>query len=225
MQCQLNFTASSPSMEDNLIIQHTNLPSGHMSLPCNFTAPPPDTSMSESPMMSKKSSTQPALKLYPVLRGLGLAPISDVDLTKIHTQLSHCGAHTLGNLLRAWRTIVDREQIKRILGNCTCGGNLNRTDHPELTGRTSEFCGDVIGVDVVYPSVDTTETRKDMRCENFPALLIADRMSRCAICSLLKDLRAVTLNSTLMNDWIRPLGKPSRIIADIGSPGMTGREW
>ena len=39
------------------------------------------------------------------------------------------------------------------------------------------------------------------------------------------DVRSATLINTLVNDWIRPLGKPRRIILDHGSPGMYGGEW
>ena len=46
-----------------------------------------------------------------------------------------------------------------------------------------------------------------------------------AIFSLVKDFRAANLTSELMNDSIRPLGKPRMIIADNGPPGMTGQEW
>ena len=28
-----------------------------------------------------------------------------------------------------------------------------------------------------------------------------------------------------MNDWVRPLGKPRRIISDNGPPGVKGKEW
>ena len=129
------------------------------------------------------------------------------------------------NLLRAGRRIVDPEQIRRISGKCTCRGDANRITPPKLTGRTSEFCGEVIGIDVVYPFVYTAETRKDILGGSYPALLIADCLSRFAICSSIRDLREATLTSTLVSDWIRPLGKPRRIISDNGPPGMTGIEW
>ena len=48
----------------------------------------------------KNPNLSTALKLYPVLEELGLAPMADADLTKVRPHLSLCGAHTLGNLLR-----------------------------------------------------------------------------------------------------------------------------
>lgn len=50
-------------------------------------------------------------------------------------------------------------------------------------------------------------------------------MARFAICSLIVDCKAVTLINILVNDWIRQLGKPRRIIMDNGSPGMFGTDW
>ena len=61
--------------------------------------------------------------------------------------------------------------------------------------------------------------------ENFLALLIVDCMTRFAICTLISDIKALTLVNVILNDWIRPLGKPRRIVMDAGSPGMYGTEW
>ena len=43
--------------------------------------------------------------------------------------------------------------------------------------------------------------------------------------ALFPNVRDDTITGTLLNDWIRPLGEPRRIIADQWSLGMTGVEW
>ena len=75
------------------------------------------------------------------------------------------------------------------------------------------------------PFVDTTETRKEIRGKNFQALHMVDCLSRFAIFPLINDFREATMAGALMNDLIRPLGKPRRIIPDNGPPGMRGQEW
>ena len=77
--------------------------------------------------------------------------MSDADLARVHLQLPHCGAQTSGNLLRDGRRIVDHEQFKRALGKFTCRGAADRIGPSEFTGRASEFFGEVIGIDGVYP--------------------------------------------------------------------------
>ena len=57
------------------------------------------------------------------------------------------------------------------------------------------------------------------------ALLIVDCLTRFSICSLVPDAKAITLISTILNDWVRPLGKPRRIIMGNGSPRTFGTEW
>ena len=128
----------------------------------------------------------------------------------------------MGNLLRSVHLVVNNEQTDRILSKCVRKGTMGRITPSKLTGRTSEFCGDVIGVEAVYHFVGT---RTGIGGKQFQALLIADCLSRYSICSIIKDFRAVTHTPALMNDWIRPLGKHKRTISDNGPPEMTGRGW
>ena len=84
------------------------------------------------------------------------------------------------------------------------------------------FCGDIFGIDFVYPFVGKRAGINGIR---FPAPLIVDGLPRFAICALIQDCRAVTITGTLLNDRVRPLGKPRRITPDNGPPGMVGLEW
>ena len=94
-QGQLNFTTSVLSIEDNVAIQLTNLPSGHHNLPGTFNS----HALSQSQSMTSESLTNPcsypALKLYPLLKELWLTPMSAAGLNEVHLQHSHCGSHTL----------------------------------------------------------------------------------------------------------------------------------
>ena len=184
-QGQLDFSTSNLTIGDNVSIPPANLPIGQMGLPGTFKL-----MVNETPAHPTSGKVEPAtsMKLCPVSGELCLTSISDSDLAKVHIHLSRCGAHTLENLLRTGHRIVDPEQIRRILDKCTCRGTVGRITHSKLTGRTSELCGEVVGIDVVYPFVDTAETRNDIRGGNFQANLIVGCLSRFAICTPIKDL-------------------------------------
>lgn len=96
---------------------------------------------------------------------------------------------------------------------CVCKGAVNRITPPRLHGWTSKFCGEVIGIDAAYPFVDT---RNGISGKQFPELLVVSWLSRFAICSVVKDFRAVAPTSTLLNDWIRPIGIPWESLRAMG---------
>ena len=180
----MSFVASILSIEDNVAIQLINLPSGHLSLPGTFISPDSNDAVQKTLDLPKDSRSPTALQLYPALKGLGLAHISDADLTKVHLLLSHCGAHTMWNFLRDGQRIVDREQIENIVGEFACRGAANRITPPELTRWTSEFCGEVIGVDTVYP-FSTLQKLGKISDGEFPGA--ANFGFLVAICKLFRD--------------------------------------
>ena len=170
----------------------------------------------------RRNNVAGAHKLYPVLQDHGLIPMTDAEIEKVHLHLSRCSAFTLKSLLKEGHRVVDDPQIQRVLAGCTCRGAVNRITPPKLTGWSSKFRGEIIGIDAAYPFVGT---RQGKNGRLLPTLLIVDCLSRFSICAMLANVRAETVTGVLLNDWIRPLGKPRRIIADQGSPGMTRVEW
>ena len=124
---------------------------------------------------------------------------------------------------------VDLAQIRRVLRKCTCRGVANRVTPPKLSGWVARFNGEIIGIDVIHPFVDIKRRRfghnEGVCGKNPTALLISDCMSRFAVCSLVTDCKAATLIAVVLDDWVRTLGKPRRVIMDNGPPGMFGTKW
>ena len=56
------------------------------------------------------------------------------------------------------------------------------------------------------------------------ALPIVGCVTRISICPLIVDCKAGTLINIPVNDWVRELGKPRRIIMDNGAPGIFGAD-
>ena len=106
---------------------------------------------------------------------------------------------------------------------------VNRSTPPKISSWVARFNGEIIGVDVVRPFVDTKRRRfghnDGVAGKNLTALLIVDCMARFDARFLVADCKTLTLITALLNDWIRTLGKPRRIIMDNGPPGMFGTEW
>ena len=217
LQGKLDFARATLTIEDHITVQLKNLPIGHLSIPGNPLPSPQYTDTFQPTYESTLSR-----RLHPVSQDQGLISTTDEEILKVHLHLAHCSAFALQNLLKDGHRQVDNEQIKRVLDGCNCKGVAHRITPPKLTGRSSKFCGEIIGMDVVYPF---TGTRNGVIGNLFPALLVIDCLSRFAICTLLPNVKAGTLTGVLLNDWIRPIGKPRRIICDNGPPGMTGAEW
>ena len=99
--------------------------------------------------------------------------------------------------------------------------------HPNLRVGHQNYVGDssVLTGYILLSTLPQREKTKRHSRANSPARLNADCLSLYAICSSIKDFWAAALTSTLMNNWIRPLGKHRRIISDNGPPCATGREW
>ena len=52
-----------------------------------------------------------------------------------------------------------------------------------------------------------------------------DGLSRFVNCSLLSRLSGECVVQTFINDWVRTLGKPRRILLDNGGPGFKNQSW
>ena len=103
MKGRLNLNTPSLTIGDNVTIQQANLPSGLFGLPGPFKLVAEETSQPSATLNDEPATSS---ELYPVLKEQCLTPISDDDFNKVHQRLSHCGARTLGNLLRAWAGLL-----------------------------------------------------------------------------------------------------------------------
>ena len=81
---QLGFTIPILPIEENVIIQLTNLPSGHVGRRGAFVPPSSEILTSNVPEHRQliQASAQTALKLYPYLKDHGVTPSSDVGWAK-----------------------------------------------------------------------------------------------------------------------------------------------
>ena len=110
---------------------------------------------------------------------------------------------------------------------------------PAITSWQYKYNGEVIGIDIVYPfrdwdihinrrthqSVPRVKATEETKEKTPAALLMVDALTRFVNCSILPKVTAEEVANTFVNDWVRCLGKPRRIILDHGGPGFTGREW
>ena len=216
MKGRIDFVRSLLQIEHWANIRLINLPSGHIALPAQPSRP---EDVARAPLAKVGTLNG---KAYVAHEEWGLTPISDEELKKVHLRLSRCSEFTLRNLLKAGHSVLDPEQITRIMRSCTRKGAVGRAKPPKVSGRMGKFNGGIMGIDLVYPFVGV---REGATGRNYAALLIVDCLSRFALCSLIEDVRAATLINIPIDDWIRPLGKPRMIIMDHGPPGMFGGEW
>ena len=142
-------------------------------------------------------------------------------MRKVHLCVSRCSIHSPKSILRAGHRAVNEEPPKRAIDGCICNGISHRVARPKLTGWSSKFGGEIIGIDVTYPFAGV---RSGIPGKLLHAL-IAECLSRFAICPLAKDTKADALTTTLLSDRIPPIGEPRGIIPDNVPPGMIGVEW
>ena len=223
MKGTLDFSKATLCILNGLTIHLKNLASGHISLPAV-----PQGEVAPQYRVDESSQSWP-ISVFTVGNTNELIPVTDAELEKIHKHLAHCSEFTITNLLKAGMRVVDPIQIGRVLQKCSCHGLVNRITPPKISSWIARFNGEIIGIDVVHPFMDIKRRRfghnEGVTGKNLTALLVVDCMTRFAVCSLVTDCKPSTLITVLLNDWIRTLGKPRRIIMDNGSPGMFGTEW
>ena len=206
-QGQLGYDRSPLTVGKKVVARLANLPIGLLRLP-GFP--------SQSPAIWRESSrSKKELKPYPSLQDRGLVSMSDAEVLNPHLHLSRCSAFDSENLLRAGRRLVGGDQARRVLGNFFCNGISHRVTPPRLTGSSSKFSGQIIELGVAYPSAGE---REGMSGKRFSALLMVGCLARFPIPPIAQGCRSATLTGALLNDRIRPLGKPRCIIAENGPP-------
>lgn len=89
-------------------------------------------------------------------------------------------------------------------------------------------------MDIRYPFV-RVDIERQVEAKNYrarthfhsrlAALIMVFALTRFAGFSLLPNLTGDCAAVTFLNDWVRYMGKPGRLISDIGCPGFTGAAW
>lgn len=104
----------------------------------------------------------------------------------------------------------------------TCTDNASRITHPKISPWVAKFNGEIVGVDIAYPFAGV---RPQAPVRKIIAPEMASCLSRYCVCSVLPDLLAGTVTSTVMDDWVRQIGNPKRIVLDFGTRGPYGHAW
>ena len=214
MRCRLDFQHSALEIDNDLIIYLKHLPIGHISIPA---LPPRHVRYAQNGRKSLEYMGN-----YPTNVPPSLQPIAYAQVLKIHRHLSRCSGFAMANMLKASSRTVGEAQIRRVIRGCLCKGVVGRITPPKIPGWMERFNGEIVGIDVLL-SICWGDGRN--HGVNYLSLLMVDCVTRFAICSLVVDTKAATLISILLNDWIRPLGNPWRIITDAWPTGMIGTDW
>ena len=86
----------------------------------------------------------------------------------------------------------------------------------------SKYNGEVVAVDICYPCLDA---HPDVNGGKSPSLIMIGSLSRYANCSLMPQISGKCALDDFLNDCVRPLGKPRRILMDNGCPGLKNHLW
>ena len=112
-----------------------------------------------------------------------------------------------------------RKRIGDLFDKCTCSPNANRITPPEISSRIAKFNGEIVGIDVIYPS---SNCKRNVDGRKITALMMICCLSRFCACAIQHSLNWGDVSATFVNDWVRAVGNPGGIIMDRGSPGMLG---
>ena len=86
----------------------------------------------------------------------------------------------------------------------------------------SKYNGEVVAIDICYPFLDA---HPDVNGGKSPALILIDSLSSYVNCSPMPQISGKCVLDAFLNDWVRPLGKPRRILLDNGCPGFKNHLW
>ena len=208
----LDFRESTLWVHNQLKIQLTHTPSGHLMLPgARITQ---DNHRSDSILGNQ------------VYIGSSIdvprTSISKEELRKIHLHLGHCSQDTITTMLRAAHLHVPSEMITELYKSCKCQIGVHRMTPPNVSSWITKYNGEIIALDVCYPFV---EAHPEINGGKSPALIVVDSLSRYINCSLLKRVTGDCILETLLNDWVRTLGKPRKILTDHHGPGFRSKIW
>ena len=152
-------------------------------------------------------------------------PVESLDLAelkRIHLQLWHCSENTSKTVLKSAQMHGDPALIQKLFTDCKCQVAAQRITSPTVACWLSKYNGEIIALEIIFHSMIAGGEKVS---KEFPALFTIDSLSRFINCSLLISRTAEHCGQTFLNDCVRTIGKPRRIITDAGGPTLTGAFW
>ena len=146
--------------------------------------------------------------------------LSEEEVEKNHAQLRHCSGNTLPATIRAAKMHFDLAAMQKMLTKCGRQTAVQRITLPPVASWMGKYNGDAIALDIICPFADCFEERI---AEEFPSLFTIGSLSRFINCSLLIARASARAGQLFLEEWVRNLGKPRRIIADKGGTALSGK--
>ena len=210
--------------------------SGHLLLPGRVESrrkPSEDifAGTSESQTERESNSNEPEQQN---VDGNGDVDLDAKQLCKLHRQMGHCSKASLLKLLKTSKRKFLQSHLDQVYNKCKCQHTVDRITPPLVSSIMARRAGEIVAVDICYPFARIDVERQEEihhydagtnYHSRLAALIMVCALTRFTVCSLLSNLSADCVAVTFVNDWVRFLGKPRRIISDRGGPGFTGNAW
>ena len=114
-------------------------------------------------------------------------------------------------------------KIAQLYRECNCQSGVRRLAPPNGPCGIAKYNGEVVAVDSCYPFADAH--KEITNGGKFPALIMVDSLRRYVNCSSIPKVSVEYAEDAFLNDWVRPLGKPRRVLMDQGRPGFRSGSW
>ena len=114
-------------------------------------------------------------------------------------------------------------KITQLYRDCNCQAGVHRVPPPNVSCWVAKYNGEVVSVDTFYPFA---EPHKEIAIGGkLPALITVGSLPRYVNCSLIPKVTGEHVPAAFLNDWVRPLGKPRRVLMGQGGPGFRSGAW
>ena len=167
----------------------------------------------------QKLSAAENRQIYVMELKLPARVLSGDEIKKIHAQLGHCSENTLGTTNRAAQMHVDSSAIKKVLGDFGRQTVAQRITPPQVAFWLGKYNGEIVALGIISPFTDCSEEKI---AAGYPDLFAIGGLSRFINCTLLINRASIRAGQAFLNDWVRTVGKPRRIITDKGCPTLSG---
>ena len=211
MKGSLNFLTACLTILSGITIQLSATPSGHLMIQGSKAV------QKLTPEMTKNHES-----IFTMEIRLPVSSLTFEELKRIHLQLGHCSENTLLSVIKAAQLHGEKSLIEKLYADCKCQVAVQRITPPNVACWLAKYNGEIVAIDIIFPFKDCCEEKLH---KQFPALFMIDSLSRFINCSMLIGRTAEHVGSVFVNDWVRTIGKPRRIITDAGGPSLTGNFW